>query len=215
MLIGADNNPCMRLSRWPGGSPRIRQRGCRKERGRGRRGKLPGGRGAVRRHLLRLECGGCWCAGRQDAGDCRKICSCLRPAIRRFFRPHLDSPGCAVGSDGRFEPWRWRGTSEAKMGLLIYPYYGKEVPHEHGMWVGSAPRSDHIRLFDHRDGRGVARPDLAAGSGPVPPVALRRNPSCRLHPGDPRSQFRCPGAGSRRWRCWRSAFRYRPTAIDR
>src|SRR5207245_6832625 len=66
------------------------------------------------------------------------------------------------------------GTSSATIGLSRYPdCCSKEVPDEHGMWIGSASRPDHLRRRGGGVRRGVARPSVAARPDSVPALVDR------------------------------------------
>ena len=53
----------------------------------------------------------------------------------------------------------------------------KEVPDEHGMWLGSASAADHLRRDRHGVGGGVAGPGVAARPRPGATLATRRRRS--------------------------------------
>ena len=106
-----------------------------------------------------------------------------------------------VCSLDRLTPTRWRaartastggvtrGASLATTGLLSRPdCCSEDVPDEDGMWAGSAPRPDHLRRLGGGVRRGVARPAVAAGPGPVAALVGRG-----------------PGGPGPRWRATRCA----------
>src|SRR5438132_7896884 len=103
-----------------------------------------------------------------------------------------------VCSLDRLTPTRWPqarrvsqvtvGTSSATIGLSSCPdCCNKEVPDEHGMWVGSASRPDHLRRLGGGLRRGVARPSVAARPSALPAM-VDQGPR---GPG----QGRCGGGG--------------------
>ena len=80
------------------------------------------------------------------------------------------------------------GTSSARASATIrfvnYRSSSKEVPDEHGMWVGSASAADHLRRDGHGVGGGVAGPGVAARPRPgAALVARRRRPASRRAAG--------------------------------
>ena len=116
------------------------------------------------------------------------------PSRRRVPPPNtgqLDPPGLTAGGQGSARAGRrcarsvrspkrssWAGTpsarAQATMGVArCQGRNDKEVPDEHGMWLGSASRPDHLRCVGGRLGRGVAGPVVATGSAAVPALAGR------------------------------------------
>src|SRR5215203_1469763 len=80
------------------------------------------------------------------------------------------------------------GTSSARASATIrfvnYRRSSKEVPDEHGMWLGSASAADHLRRVGHDVGGGVAGPGVAARPRPgAALVARRRRPASEWSAG--------------------------------
>jgi hypothetical protein len=89
--------------------------------------------------------------------------------VRVESRPNWRS---VLVKDARIRPERAShnnrcvGTSSARawatIGFVIRLSSSKEVPDEHGVWLGSASAADHVRRDGHGVGRGVAGPGVAA-----------------------------------------------------